>query len=276
MLAAVYVTAVIGNDSDKKRSPAADRTAAAKREEILAEIKRIGLHSWAGDYYAGDGHNLNLFALAPKAGYLFEWHGCLGLYDRNYGSVTAIDRRLRLSFTFANTQLQGIAPELIVVPWGGRKYLIPAEDIIRFCNSVNLGREPRSDRYGLHLLRRGDEQTKVIGFPDLPAKYRDYLLAKPVDATIVAVGQPKRVPGIGTEGETETPLTLDAGTNHGLRAGMELVVIRPASLYESVRVTTLTDDRASAVLRRFGGEKDRPEVGWQLSTRLPWHGRKGQ
>jgi hypothetical protein len=69
----------------------------------------------------------------------------------------------------------GIRP----ISWGSRRYLIPADDLVDFCNSINGGREPRTGSHGFHLLRRGDEKKKVTLFPKVPDEYKQYLLAKP-------------------------------------------------------------------------------------------------
>jgi hypothetical protein len=73
-----------------KRSERAEKTADALRQQVREEIKSLGHHVWAGEYYFGDGLGVNVsLILAPKFGYVFEWRGCLGLYDRNYGAVTS-------------------------------------------------------------------------------------------------------------------------------------------------------------------------------------------
>lgn len=129
-----------------KRSEEANQAAEKIRQAIRKEIKTLGNHAWAGEYYFGDGLGVNVsLILAPASGYVFEWHGCLGLYDRNYGTVTWHNGRIRLSFTFPNEQkgFVGIAEEFIPVSWGDRQYLIPSDDIVGFCNSVNDGSEPR-------------------------------------------------------------------------------------------------------------------------------------
>src|SRR5262245_11234809 len=104
-------------------TPDAEQAANLKRDQIRAEVEKLGAHPWAGEYYAGDGLGVNtVVLLAPKAGYVFEWHGCLGLYDRNYGPVAEKDGKLSLSFTFENSRegFHGIAPELVPVSWGAR------------------------------------------------------------------------------------------------------------------------------------------------------------
>lgn len=92
-------------------SEEAERTAERCRKLIRSELLKLDKHPWAGGYYSGDrlGANISL-VLAPKNGYLFEWHGCLDLYDRNYGSVVSEKEMQRFTFTYSNLRegFQGI------------------------------------------------------------------------------------------------------------------------------------------------------------------------
>src|SRR6266581_3002863 len=154
----------LADDLESKTSARAEKTAKGMRAQIVSELKKLQNHPWAGEYYAGDGLGVNTtLSIAPKSGFVFEWHGCLGLYDRNYGAVTWTNGRVRLSFTFENQRkgFQGIAPELVSIAWGPRRYLVPTDDIIGFCNSINDGREPRSGVHGFYLLRKGDEHKEI-------------------------------------------------------------------------------------------------------------------
>jgi len=267
-------------DSDQaKQSRAAETTAKSMRQKILAEVKRLGEHEWAGEYYAGDGLGVNTsVVIAPKSGYVFEWHGCLGLYDRNYGTVAWTNGRVRLSFTFANQRkgFQGIAPELIPISWGSRHYLIPADDVIGFCNSVNEGREPRAGTFGSYLLRKGDENKTVVNLPKVPAEFRPYLMDKPVEATIIAVSPYTTRLSVAEWKFKDTPVTLDAGTNKGLRVGMELVVTEPRNLVESVTITKVEEDRSEGIVTQIGEEDPGPKSGWRLSTQAPWSTGRGK
>ncbi len=84
----------------RKFSDEVEKTAKKLQEKIQEEIKTLGEHPWAGEYYEGDGLGVNVsLSITPKAGYLYEWHGCMGLYDRNYGAVKEKDGKLLLSFT---------------------------------------------------------------------------------------------------------------------------------------------------------------------------------
>jgi hypothetical protein len=257
-----------------KYSAHAERTAKSKQQAILAEIKKLTNHAWAGEYYAGDGLGVNTsVVIAPKSGYVFEWHGCLGLYDRNYGAVVWTNDRIRLSFTFDNQRkgFQGIAEELIPVSWGSRRYLIPADDLIGFCNNVNKGSEPRNGSHGFHLLRRGDEKKTVTGFPQVPEEYRQYLLATPIEGTIIAVGPYTTRPSVLDWKFKDTPVTIDAGSQQGLRVGMELVVTKPRETVESARITKVVETRSEAVMIQAGEDEPGPKVGWRLSTQAPWN-----
>jgi hypothetical protein len=275
LAAALFLAvAASGADADQaKRSAATEAAAKAQRKAILSEIQKLPDHDWAGEYYAGDGLGVNTtLALAPGAGFVFEWHGCLGLYDRNYGTVTATNGVIRLACAFENQQkgFQGIAPALVPIAWGSRHYLVPATEVIDFCNSVNDGGEPRTDMHGTFFLRTGDEKKAVAGLPQVPAAFRGYLLVKPVEATIIRVGSSTTRPSVADWKFKDTPVTLDAGTNAGLRVGMELVVTEPSNMVESVRISKVTADRAEGVMTQIGEEEPGPQMGWRLSTQAPW------
>jgi hypothetical protein len=266
--------AVAADPEQAKHSATAERNAKSKRQAILGEIKKLADHEWAGDYYAGDGLGVNTsVVIAPHSGYVFEWHGCLGLYDRNYGTAVWINGQIRLSFTFENQRkgFQGIAPEFVPVSWGPRRYLVPADDLVSFCNDINQGREPRTSSHGSQLLRRGDEKKSVTGFPKVPAEFEQYLLAKPVEATIIAVGAYTSRPSVVDWKFKDTPVTIDAGKQQGVRVGMELVVTKPRDRVESVRVTKVEETRSEAVMIQAGDEEPGPQVGWRLSTQAPWN-----
>ncbi len=89
LCAVALVAAYCGQDT--KFSAQAQQRAYEHRRAIQAEIKSLGKHAWAGEYYEGDGLGVGIsLALAPQAGYAFEWYGCGGVYDRNFGGVSVI------------------------------------------------------------------------------------------------------------------------------------------------------------------------------------------
>ena len=272
LLLVALISAAQRAPPDPRRSEEAGQAASARRAEIRAELETLGSHEWAGDYYAGDGMGVNTtLILAPRSGYVFEWHGCLGLYDRNYGAVTSEGRNLRLTFTFENVRkgFRGLAPELVAIPWGPRVYLVPADDVIGFCNEVNSGAEPRTDMHGEYLLRKGDERREVSGDPELPAEYRDRLLTRPVETTVLEVGTFTLRPSVSDWNFRDTPLILAAGSEQGLRLGMRLYVIDPPGLVEWVTITKVETTRSEALMIQDESDAG-PKVGWRVSTRPRW------
>jgi hypothetical protein len=268
--------------TDPSLSPEATKTAGELRGKIREEISKLPDHEWAGEYYEGDGLGENVaFTVAPRAGYVFEWHGCLGLYGRNYGSVTATNGGLTLSFTFTNKDgLGGIAKEFVPIAWGKRRYLVPANDLIGFCNAVNFASEPRKGGRGRYLLRRGDEEKDVTGLPSVPAEYRRYLLKEPIEAEIISVG-PFTVRRSAAEWYVkDIQVTLNAGTNRGLLPGMQLFIAKPDlantneidAIWDSMtlKIIKVMDKEAEGVITQDTDRKvSPPKVGWRYSTG-PW------
>ncbi|MCE9592957.1 MAG: hypothetical protein K8S98_02085 [Planctomycetes bacterium] len=105
-------------DQRDRFSTESETEANVRRERIRAEIAELGDHPWAGEYYFGDGLGVNVrVVLAPISGYVFDWHGCMGCYDRNWGAVREQDGELHLEFTFPNDRdgFKGCAPVLVPV-----------------------------------------------------------------------------------------------------------------------------------------------------------------
>jgi len=180
-------------NSEGKLSNSSVASSEAQTRKILREIHNLGNHEWAGQYYYGDGLGVNVeLTLAPQGGFVFTWHGCLGLYDLNYGDVAFTQGTVKLLFKYPNDRekgFQGIAPEFVPVHWGQRHYLIPADGMIQFTNAINSGMQPGAlgGRSWRLLLRRGDEQKKAEGLPDIPSEYLKYILQEPVTAQVSSI-----------------------------------------------------------------------------------------
>jgi len=249
----------------------------AKCRRIEAEIAQLKDHPWAGRYYFGDGLGANVsLTLAPENGFTVTWHGCLGLYDQNHGTVAMDGDRLKFSFAFdvESGYIGDYASEYLPIRWGERLYLIPASNtgIVQFCNAINAGNESRCGVHGRFFLRRGDEKKEAKGKPELPKEFMPYLLDKLVDATIVSIKDVRedRVGKIAT-------VVIDKGKTAGLLPGMELYVVRPESVFERVKLTKVeeTQSEGEYIYARPWEEKSlfktpAPAQGWQLSTRPSW------
>ena len=247
-----------------KKSEAASE---AHRKLIEQELKSLHEHPWAGSYYDGDGLGMNVrLDLAPRSGFVFTWHGCLGLYDLNYGKVEETGGRVKLVFRFPNDQKGlGIASELIPVLWGERHYLIPPDRVVDFTNAINAGFEPRNGLHGRFLLKDGDELKAARGKPKIPQEYSAYLLEHPIEAEISSVKE-SRV----EDSERITNIVLNVGTAQGVKQGMEFWVYAPDRLYANARITDVGNAQSLATLEMFEADckSHAPSPGWKLSTHV--------
>lgn len=247
---------------DRKFTDASKEDGRQHREAILREAKELNEHPWAGEYYFGDGLGVNVsIALAPKNGFVFSWHGCLGMYDQNWGEVVVDpdEGSLHLRCHFNNTRegFQGIATDLQPVRWGDRHYLVPVSELLEFCNHVNSGSETRRGVHGRFALRRGDEKLAVEGSPEVPAKYQRFLLSKPIMAKISDI-----------DGEQ---IIVDIGSIDGAFAGMQMFVEDREYVVRSLKLTEV-GDRTSKAMEGFNCFPDSPALkpALQLSTSAPW------
>ncbi|HVO82148.1 MAG TPA: hypothetical protein VMT28_15540 [Terriglobales bacterium] len=254
---------------DERFSEASVAASEKQTKKIRQELRDLKDHDWAGEYYFGDGLGVNVsLALAPKGGFTFSWHGCLGLYDLNYGGVAFTNGTVKLLFKYPNKQegFQGLAPELLPVRWGERHYLIAADHIVDFANAINAGSEPSSlfgGRSASFLLRRGDEKKPVSGQPNLPSEFLTYILAEPIKAKISFVEQTRL-----EHARRITNVRLDVGSIDGLKAGMELYVHSPSRIFETAVVTDVSEHSAKAVIEQMETTDPAPSTDWELSTKL--------
>ena len=261
-------------EADDKFSELAARKAEKRQAKIKKEFGTLDKHPWAGEYGYGDGLGVNVtLVIAPKHGFDFEWRGCLGTYDRNHGSVSFAGNIVSLLCKYPNKEKSriGVAEELIPVPWGNRNYLIPKDDVVGFCNEINSGNEPRTGFYGNYLMRSGDEEKKVVGWPDLPDQYMACLLTAPLEANLIRVGDSIVRPSICDWNFKDTVVFLDVGEKDGAQVGMELHLIEHASGVETVKITKIHDATCECLMIGFEDGWVAPQVGWKFSTNPEWN-----
>jgi hypothetical protein len=191
----------------------------------------------AGQYYQGDGTGVNWYlTLQTDHHYSFTWRGCLGEYGKSAGRWSFRDHQLTLRSATSAGMADKLPLTYRIVRWGERTYLVPADDVVAFCNYINQGVEPRDDEHGLVFLKDGDWNRRTLGLPDLP-ELNDFLLAQPIRARIVSSD--------GARG------TVDAGRRAGLRIGM-ILTAQDASVLQA-RVVRLGDE--SATVESLYGDK---------------------
>ena len=244
-----------------------------RRLAIEKEIAELGEHPWAGDYCKGGGLSGLYLILAPTSGFAYMRSADIGVQDRNHGDVIHTDDgTLKLVFTFENAEYGFAAPEeLVLIRWGERHYLVAIDDVLAFCNHVVSGTEPRNSRYGWHLLRRGDHEKPAKGLPEIPKRFRECVLAEPIEAQITAASDTEIMDDLGTQVFYVTPVTLNAGRADGIRTGTFFRRCEPSGpvISCSARVTSLDDHTSQANLTQIPMGKAKPplpEVGWKLTT----------
>jgi hypothetical protein len=274
--ALVLLVAWVQDDPDSKAkfTPEAEQAERDRRARIEAEVQTLADHPWAGRYYQGDGKGVNQrILLSPKAGFVFTWHGCLGLYDRNFGEVREEKDTLQLKFAFPNSRkgFQGIAGEMVRISWGERRYLVPADEVEEFCNAVNSGDEPRPRAHGNFLLRDKDWEKQVEGKPTLPAAYAGFLLKEPIQAKIVDVGEHKDREGLAGTRFRTTTVTLNVGKKQGVLPGMRFFLMDDS--VNDAKVVRVLEEQSIAEMEDLlpeGSEGHPPKVDVEVSTRPRW------
>jgi hypothetical protein len=98
-----------------------------------------------------------------------------------------------------------------MIEWGDRTYLIEDLYMLRFCNAVNAGAEPREEPEGGYFRRNGDWLESASGPPGVPAPWTEMLLGSHLQG---------RIEELAADGGAWVGL----GASDGLRPGMLLTL----------------------------------------------------
>lgn len=234
--------------------------------EIHSEVTALGPdHAWAGRYLGLRGS----LELAPRSGYVFSRFYCispfvaaeLGFFREKNGVLVA-----------RQSDQDEFQEGLLPIQWGRRHYLIRRSELKDFANRINWGMEPRYEREGPYWLREGDEGIPADGFPNLPEPERDLLLARPIDAKIIALGVDRERRREWAEDAVEidhdTTIIIDAGRRHGARPGLVLQAMPPN--WGEAEIIRVGESTSLATFRRILDHPS-PRRGWKLSTRFREH-----
>lgn len=254
-----------------RMGPRTDTEYQDRLSSIQEEVAAGSAAGWEGEYYWGDGLGANLsLHLSPTAGFAYEWHGCLGLYDYNHGSLKETREGLRLQADLEEWEAYlDLGRTFVPIRWGDRHYLIPQDRLVAFCNAVNSKSEPRENRHGWFFLRVGDENIEVTGLPDMPARYRSCLLEQPIEATLTKIMERKIVRPDSESDVLTLRATIDKGTADGVFEGM---VLNPKDRILSIvmKVASVSEHQAEIeIWQHYFEDRPTPSAGWRLTT-LRW------
>jgi hypothetical protein len=207
--------------------------------------------------------------------------------ERAEGDVAELgDGHLRLGFALeASSELDvryGVEDRMFlvadcyVVRWCDERYLVSSSQMIPFCKAVpdphswtGFGRFPRRrPQSGYKALTEDDLPD---GPPEIPAPYRRFLLERPVDCTIIEVGEPERFDNPHSRATflSFRRVRVDAGARQGLLPGMRLR-LRGSSRYARAGEVVYIDASSAVADFRFklrhgtDPEPYLPRLGWSL------------
>jgi hypothetical protein len=120
----------------------------------------------AGTYFRGRGLGFNnTLEIAKDGTFHFRWTGCLGTYAESTGTVSRQGNELVLE---AVVRGRREVSRYVAIRWGGRQYLVSADELKSFAAEIDRGGEPRGGPLGSFYLRKEDWTLPGSGRPDLP------------------------------------------------------------------------------------------------------------
>jgi hypothetical protein len=192
----------------------------------LSQKSSVSLMSLVGKHYLGDGWGQNN-TLTLKADRTFSL-----IWDTDAGPpflIAAGKYHVRHDLLYLDTLYArsergvkwGKRHTLSIVRWGKRLYLVEVQNLLDFCNDINIGYEPRGDIHGSFYLKNIDPLPNVSGLPPLSAKWRSYLLKHPVTGKVLSI----QCTGRHDERKGDIiAVRVNVGRQHGLKVGMRLRV----------------------------------------------------
>ena len=207
--------------------------------DAKVEIASLPDHPWAGEYYAGDGLGMNLrLWVAPRAGAAFQWHGCLGLYEQNFGTAKSDGPYLSIDWRIKGADPYVTDTRYIVTRIRKSIFLVPTHDVHRFC----LGARGLSPMPAMVLSSQSARNRQTLQRPALPAEYQVYIDLDPIHASVLSVNEPEREKMTDKLDLITQTVILNAGKDKHLFVGMRFEAMKPKL---PDRVVTITDVRAT-------------------------------
>jgi predicted metal-dependent hydrolase len=287
--------------SEKNRATVQERM-----EAVQKELETLKDHAWAGSYSTNGVLTFDqLLVVAPKSGFAYthrsndivtarevngEWVSEYSLGDQNYGEAIWEEGCLKLSPSLSLVSYTPLSKEFVPIRWDYLVYLVPADGIIDFCNTVNRGNGDSSYigrgtfflrdagkiwQDAMQKVQAGEERPKPTGKPEVPEKFKAYLLEKPIDGEVIAVGETREVSerkyGMDWKSKKST-VTINKGSRDGLLPGMELHQTQrteKSSRLFTVKLTKIAETESEGIVETNLDEAI-PQVGWSVSTCVRW------
>ncbi len=253
----------------ERGSLSTDQLAALEKKfQVIEDESQKSNDEWTGHYSLETSPTSGTrFDWSPKNGFVVWWNTCsYGLRDEvDFGKVDANNEALRLSSTLGaeGEKVYPTPADLVKVKWGDQHYLVPTDRLIAFAYAArNVGRSYEINEF---FLKESDRDKRRYGLPEVPARYKKYLVSAPILATIVEVKSDQK---------PSTGFTLNVGSKAGVARGMKFFAIYPRNIYMLVEVIEVSENNseAYAITSGFKNHNEKvviPAVGWKLTSRAP-------
>lgn len=231
---------------------------------------------WAGTYYVGDGLGQNVvIVLAPRGGIAYQNHGCLGLYDGDWGEIVGTYKDgLRFRLAIGREGGSFLSERVYFVRWGDRKYLVPGSKMFDFVNNYNVGGFRYESLFGIPMLQDPNGRSRRFSdappseHPELPAAFAALLRDEPISLKVKSVGPADPKQTRGTMYDALNTIELEGGSTSGVFVGMEFPYPLE-TLSTSGGDLTITHTEADTCTATFSGsvgESKPPAIGEILLT----------
>lgn len=285
--------------------------AAARWKEIGDDGARAA--GWAGDYFRGGETHGTYMRWSPRGGFVIARvdkcrAAVMGLVSGRVEATPTLvqffpelDKQSAGGHGHHGATQHAAKPRdvlrFVPVEWRGRRLLIAEEEMEDFGDYVaGLGRHNEYSglfflEYDIFFRRSGEGAGDGGAPPVVPPDYRRFI-KKPIEARVTSVGRRVLKRDYTIEGKhtsqafaraSVTPVTINAGTEHGVKEGMVFRVARPAE-GDTVIVLRAGRRTSTAAVVRDAGERgaetfydneqsrerrhSRVARGWRLTTSL--------
>lgn len=238
-------------------TPADVEKAISRYGEISRENQNEREDKWAGSYRMENALGSSDLILNPRKGFVYAYiyHS---LSNLDFGGIVITDSSIRFSSEKKSSlQSKRFEDEHVKVKFGERRLLVPRKNLKEFAEWA-VGRDVSNSDASMEIFtddgfywENVEDSKKPIGeFPEFPAEY-EHLRLKPIQASILAIGQVRKVTtkneSTGSSIEHWPTLTLSAGKKNGVRPGMTFWI---DELNEEVQIVSVSSIRSIARLVR--------------------------
>lgn len=267
---------------ESHRYTAEQASAARARWEQIGGAARGA--AWAGDYTLDMSVRLHALRWSDKGYVFFNVNSCMAnVDDFDYGDVIADTPAHIVVVSRRDSGGRG-ERKYVKIKWGEQRYLVEDHAVRGFCDYVaGLDSYNGMAVEAAFLMHAEDSERPTALLPTVPAEYAEHV-RRPIDAKVTRVG--RAYVEVNTENEwwddLVTPVSLNAGSDHGLRRGMRLHALDSDEYNESVEITRTWRTRAEGIVVRTVRKRPgvpvnqwddgrdatrRPiSVGWRLTT----------